>query len=231
MGKVEVEENLESMNDVHYCPRCETIVIADEGNFGHCTNCMYAFCTLCCDAYHSNSSCDELASKLKKIRKSKDRANEFKSLMHIMKEARKCPSCNIYINRSSGCNKMTCTICGAYFCYSCGKQIKGYDHFNRDPSVRGGCKVFDEVTDDMLFFYANVRRDNNLPDDINVAEYYEQIRSRMKNCPHCGLKNEKMGRNNDISCHHCRNHFCYQCGIKVKGTTHWATSSCKQHSD
>lgn len=52
---------------------------------------------------------------------------------------RSCPVCSMAIERSMGCNKMTCSQCSAYFCYKCGKQINGYDHFREDQ-----CVLFDE---------------------------------------------------------------------------------------
>lgn len=42
------------------------------------------------------------------------------------------------IERSEGCNKMTCTSCSALFCYKCGQAVDGYDHFGE-----GRCILFD----------------------------------------------------------------------------------------
>ena len=42
------------------------------------------------------------------------------------------------IQRSEGCNKMTCTSCGKHFCYKCGQVITSYDHFGE-----GKCILFD----------------------------------------------------------------------------------------
>merc|ERR1712137_30347 len=150
--RLTLQRSLEAMQDVHYCPRCESVVISEE-NFAQCGQCQYAFCAVCLDSYHSNSSCDEMAALLRQARQSKDRENELKTLRAIQRQARKCPTCHIFISRTHGCNKMTCSQCQGYFCYSCGKSIKGYDHFNTTPGVPGGCKIFDEVTDDMLLFY------------------------------------------------------------------------------
>ena len=229
--RLKLQKTLDAMSDVHYCPRCESIVIADEDNFAHCTNCRYAFCSICSDDYHSNSSCDEMTAIMKKIKKSKDKANELKSLRYIKKRARQCPTCKIFINRSEGCNKMTCAQCRTYFCYSCGIQISGYDHFNTTPGKKGGCKIFDEVTDDMLLFYGNMQGYDGFIAENGDMNHFAEIRRRYKNCPYCGQQNPKIGRNNDIGCYHCKNHFCFLCKSKIKGTSHFAKTECIQHSD
>lgn len=40
---------------------------------------------------------------------------------------RKCPKCVHWIEKSSGCNHMTCK-CGYEFCYSCGKSYGKCEH-------------------------------------------------------------------------------------------------------
>merc|ERR1712137_609393 len=206
--KLTLKRTLESMSDVCYCPRCETIVIVDDDeHFGQCTNCTYAFCSVCRGDFHNNSTCDEMAVLTKQIRQSKDAENEMKSLHLIKKQARSCPRCKIFIARTHGCNKMTCSQCGQFFCYSCGVAISGYDHFN--GNVRGGCKVFDEVTDEMLYYYADIERQIGFVNEEGVRLYQA---NRRKRCPSCGQQNYKHDRNNDIRCFHCGNNFCFLCG-------------------
>jgi E3 ubiquitin-protein ligase RNF14 len=58
---------------------------------------------------------------------------EYKATMNIQS----CPECDTPIERSSGCNKMTCTKCRTPFCFLCGESLvgyagNGYEHFN-DP--------------------------------------------------------------------------------------------------
>lgn len=51
---------------------------------------------------------------------------------------RKCPSCEIVIQRSDGCNKMRCSNCTTFFCNICGmylNQDDPYEHFNSYQST------------------------------------------------------------------------------------------------
>ncbi|EEQ37204.1 RWD domain family protein [Clavispora lusitaniae] len=48
----------------------------------------------------------------------------------------KCPTCDLIIQRSDGCNKMKCSSCYTFFCNLCGIYLDHdhpYDHFN-DPN-------------------------------------------------------------------------------------------------
>ncbi|KAG7830341.1 hypothetical protein KL920_001979 [Ogataea angusta] len=45
----------------------------------------------------------------------------------------RCPSCSLLIQRSDGCNKMTCSRCRTYFCNLCGETLSRtdpYSHYN-----------------------------------------------------------------------------------------------------
>ncbi|KAH3668198.1 hypothetical protein OGAPHI_001952 [Ogataea philodendri] len=62
----------------------------------------------------------------------------------------RCPSCSLLIQRSDGCNKMTCSRCRTYFCNLCGEFLSKTDpylHYN-DPS--NGCfrRLFDGLVQD-----------------------------------------------------------------------------------
>lgn len=47
---------------------------------------------------------------------------------------KKCPGCRTIIEKSEGCNKMTCSICSMMFCFLCGDILDSeapYSHFNK----------------------------------------------------------------------------------------------------
>jgi hypothetical protein len=52
--------------------------------------------------------------------------------------AKFCPGCTTPIERTQGCNKMTCRVCQAYWCWRCGQLIEGYSHF-----AKSTCVMFD----------------------------------------------------------------------------------------
>jgi len=55
-----------------------------------------------------------------------------------------CPGCTVRIEKSQGCNHMTCRRCGGHFCFRCGEKLfaaNPYAHFQQ----KGPCfqKLFD----------------------------------------------------------------------------------------
>ena len=78
-------------------------------------------------------------------------SNDYKD-----KQSTKCPNCSAFIQKSDGCNKMTCQKCGVNFCYLCGNRlgrINPYEHFNK-PNTSCAGKLFlgvDPDGDDVWF--------------------------------------------------------------------------------
>ncbi|KIM84557.1 hypothetical protein PILCRDRAFT_387571 [Piloderma croceum F 1598] len=56
-----------------------------------------------------------------------------------------CPGCRVHVEKSAGCNHMTCAKCAQHFCYRCGAQIdpsSPYKHFNI-PGTSCWSKLFE----------------------------------------------------------------------------------------
>ncbi|KAJ7706433.1 hypothetical protein B0H17DRAFT_629154 [Mycena rosella] len=61
-----------------------------------------------------------------------------------------CPGCSLNIEKSLGCNHMTCARCKMHFCYRCGSKLTPSDpyiHFST-PGQRCYSKLFDFVSED-----------------------------------------------------------------------------------
>ena len=211
-----LQKTLNSMKDVQHCPRCETVVIIVD-DLGRCSSCEFAFCPKCRDNFHQGRKCDEWAIYLKGIQDKKAYDEELKTIKEIRKDSKRCPNCQYFVSRTSGCNKMTCSVCNQYFCFQCGVSISGYDHFN---GANATCTLFPS---EAIPVPEHVRR----PPEITEGVIKSEIAKR---CPTCGQKNHKLNRNNDVKCWSCMNNFCFLCRKVIKGTTHFTNSQCTQHS-
>ena len=261
---------LDAMSDAAYCPRCGTLSLEDtEENCADCPKCFYVFCTLCCEGRHPGVQCVSAETRLEMLRKKAEgggaaavaelrrKENDVMSLAEIEKSTKPCPSCGMAIQRSEGCNKMVCGNCSAAFCYKCGKQIAGYDHYK----AGGGCVLFDEAEilrwerrweeqvgghaaaafrNDYLLEFGEggegggahnfINRRNVVGGDGGGGNAPPQI----ANCPCCGQPNYKFARNNHMQCWSCTRYFCAVCRLVLQrrgsGRTHFGPSGCPQHS-
>ncbi|KAF8527956.1 RWD-domain-containing protein [Hysterangium stoloniferum] len=62
------------------------------------------------------------------------------------KEAVCCPGCKLHVQKSMGCNHMTCIKCGQHFCYRCGSKLNATDPYAHFKTKGHSCysKLFDE---------------------------------------------------------------------------------------
>ena len=138
----------------HELPRLKLKKLREEDVKIRCVRCDQEWCFNCHSPWHRDVSCKEfrrgnqLFQKWTKARNQRGIAN-----------CQKCPMCRVFIQRSTGCDHMTCNRCDTHFCYKCGGrfvEIPGlgdhYDHlsvfgckqnFKRDDplqrkTIRGG---------------------------------------------------------------------------------------------
>jgi len=106
------EAEINADPNARYCPqpRCDNVLYRkrDGQKRVECSKCGFVMCFDCRQPFHGNRSCDKnMEDNVAKW------ANEHGVVMQ------KCPSCGIQIEKSEGCNHMTCGKCHYQFCWLC----------------------------------------------------------------------------------------------------------------
>ncbi|XP_035659765.1 E3 ubiquitin-protein ligase RNF19A-like [Branchiostoma floridae] len=122
-----VEANREP--HVKTCPRCSEPMTVDkrlvskkdwspEEAMVVCKECSMVWCFPCHAPWHEGVNCRlyQKGDKLLKVWAKEECQGQV--------NAQKCPKCKIYIQRTSGCDHMTCTRCKTEFCYRCGDRFR-----------------------------------------------------------------------------------------------------------
>ena len=108
-------------NLVRYCPTPDcpivyTVTDNSENPF-FCVQCGTSTCTKCHDIYHEGISCEHNKA-------SKESSEDLDRWMHKNNKSRKrCPKCNIPIEKNNGCNHIHCSQCSADICWVCLKYF------------------------------------------------------------------------------------------------------------
>ena len=174
-----LSRTLETMSDIAYCPRkaCQCPLLIDvSGRMGTCPACQFVFCPFCKMAYHGVAPCKFDPALRKQICEDYLQGDEFrkseienrhgkriiKSLVEqVLSEewlgtySKPCPHCNASIEKTEGCNKMTCYKCGTYFCWLCRKQLNSANPYNHYKEKGSECynRLFPpEYMDDEFIF-------------------------------------------------------------------------------
>ncbi|GLI61563.1 hypothetical protein VaNZ11_003975 [Volvox africanus] len=251
-----LQRTLDKMEDLVYCPRCREPCLEDKDHCTLCPGCFFSFCALCEESWHPGSTCLDPEARLalleerrlaasqtgglsatERARQELNRRNELKSLALLATTTKQCPMCSMGVEKTEGCNKMTCAYCGAFFCWKCNQVIRGYDHFQQTLGGEGGCVLFEQQEIDRW----NARWEAG-PRAAQVEHRGGALVGWMRQndrevrqcrCVVCGQANVKGGGNNDIRCWSCNSHFCYLCRtwLRSKPGAHFGPGRCKQHSD
>ena len=133
---------------------CRCVTVKDDSNMVQCPRCRFCFCVLCQRAWHGVSPCKLIPSDMKELRETWESLDleskvamekqygkarlhqafqEYDSCRWIESNAKRCPTCSANIQKTQGCNKMTCTHCHAHFCWLCDAVLPKYE-----PIIPGG---------------------------------------------------------------------------------------------
>ena len=122
---------------VYHCgmPNCQGLaILAVDEVEAICGRCANHWCVRCLVKWHSNQSCEVY----ERWRKENDSGDA--KMTELIKQVgiAQCPNCANGVEKSHGCNHMTCR-CGTHFCYLCAVKLTGdyYAHFNG-----GACLLF-----------------------------------------------------------------------------------------
>jgi len=139
-------ERFKRMEDqrMRECPYCTEIQRGDPSKpMMSCNNCEQIYCYVHSNAHGPEMTCEEYDEKNKE---------EFiKNREAAGKDAKECPGCGILVQKSQGCNHMTCTKCSTEFCYVCGANITGEENVIRHYQ-EGNCDQFDFNLNNNPFF-------------------------------------------------------------------------------
>ncbi|CAN6448718.1 unnamed protein product [Victoria cruziana] len=119
-----LSESLIQNGDKIYCPfqDCSALMWNDSERKEsikdvECPHCHRLFCAQCKVGWHAGINCREYQRTM-----SWEKCEDA-MMMEMAKERKwqRCPRCQFYVERSDGCQQMTCR-CGFRFCYNCGSQ-------------------------------------------------------------------------------------------------------------
>ncbi|KAM8831333.1 E3 ubiquitin-protein ligase RNF217 [Spinachia spinachia] len=101
-----------------------------------CDTCQFVWCFKCHAPWHSGVKCRDYRKGDKLLR------GWASVIEHGQRNAQKCPRCRIHIQRTEGCDHMTCTQCNTNFCYRCGERYRHLRFFGDHTSNLSvfGCK-------------------------------------------------------------------------------------------
>jgi hypothetical protein len=131
---------------------------------------------------------------------------EVLSLEYLKQCTRKCPNCSFATSKIDGCNKMTCSRCGSYFCWGCGIQIQGYSHFSE--SGQCGDIIAAELRDTLKEETEEEVKKNLFEKYKDQIEFFDFVV-----CPSCNkaVDHDKGSKLNLKTCESCKSNFCNNC--------------------
>ncbi|XP_013372113.1 PREDICTED: probable E3 ubiquitin-protein ligase RNF217, partial [Chinchilla lanigera] len=101
-----------------------------------CPACQFVWCFKCHSPWHEGVNCKEYRKGDKLLR------HWASEIEHGQRNAQKCPKCKIHIQKTEGCDHMTCSQCNTNFCYRCGERYRQLRFFGDHTSNLSifGCK-------------------------------------------------------------------------------------------
>ncbi|EGC28367.1 hypothetical protein DICPUDRAFT_85528 [Dictyostelium purpureum] len=164
----------------------------------YCTSCYYSFCIVCRGPFHPGVACN--FTKIEGAVLSKFYIGQLRVCL-----------CGALIERISGCNKMTCSVCNTKFCWLCSKSNIDYDHFGKK------CQLFE------------IPGERNRGGGGNRVGRNIGVVDASTSCSKCRQIVYRHSNTNSVYCHGCDARYCFLCKVQIKGTRHFIQTSCTQN--
>lgn len=117
-----------------------------------CDDCSYAFCRTCNRSWHGEFvKCWQDVPLTEEELAARPMSEEDKlSYELILRSTSPCPVCESPVQKSEGCNHMTCYQCRTHFCYLCGTWLDPFDPYRHFSDKKLQCfgRLFDLVEGD-----------------------------------------------------------------------------------
>eukprot|EP01099_Mayorella_cantabrigiensis_P007755 TRINITY_DN7017_c0_g1_i1.p1 TRINITY_DN7017_c0_g1~~TRINITY_DN7017_c0_g1_i1.p1 ORF type:complete len:499 (-),score=104.65 TRINITY_DN7017_c0_g1_i1:66-1562(-) len=97
-----------------------------------CPSCHVVYCT-CGLKWHDGGRCFVARFREKQRAKLQNRQETLSAVWKKQNFVKKCPSCGVEIQKSAGCNHMTCAFCKHQFCWICFTPYET-EHFRDEKS-------------------------------------------------------------------------------------------------
>ena len=85
----------------------------------NCPKCEKEFCSSCSGNWHAGMTCQEYGKMLVKNHGAPGAGAEPDTLLMIEGDIKRCPMCQVPIERDAGCAQMMCKRCKHVFCWFC----------------------------------------------------------------------------------------------------------------
>ncbi|CAN9115454.1 unnamed protein product [Alternaria sp. RS040] len=98
-------------------PTCNAIGLPDTAAAGYpqvtCHECAFRSCAQCLVAWHKDVTCAEYAAKHVDEKMSEEEKDTLKYMQKL--DGKRCPNCQLVIEKDGGCDSMFCVGCHKYF--------------------------------------------------------------------------------------------------------------------
>jgi len=124
----------------HYCstPDCDRfyrISDAENPRMFDCDGCLTSICTSCHQGPHDGHTCETNKALMRAAMEEDEKLTKWKKDHDV----RDCPKCGVPIEKTDGCNHMTCTSCQVHICWFCMKTLSsGGETYKHMQSVHSG---------------------------------------------------------------------------------------------